>query len=122
MKAFNLEKALAGEKVITRDGREVTQLHKFNCDDNDCIHGVVDGSVENFYDCGSYHSGGICDADLFMAPKKLSGFVNIYRDDGELSLGCLHDDKAMCVANNNMQGKKAVACIDLSQFDEGHGL
>ena len=29
MKPFNLEAALRGEKVVTRDGREVTQLVKF---------------------------------------------------------------------------------------------
>ena len=27
---FDLEKALAGEKVITRNGEEVTQIVKFN--------------------------------------------------------------------------------------------
>ena len=32
MNKFNLERALTGEKVITRDGREVTQLTNFNVD------------------------------------------------------------------------------------------
>ena len=30
MKPFDLEKALNGAPVITRDGREVTQLHLFD--------------------------------------------------------------------------------------------
>ena len=122
---FDLEKALAGDKVVTRDGQPITQLVKFKTYSGSVLYGLncdMD-KIESWLIDGRYHDvKGECAADLFTAPKKLSGFVNIYRDDGELSLGCLHDDKAMCVANNNIQGKKAIACIDLSQFDEGHGL
>ena len=44
MKPFNLEAALRGEKVVTRDGREVKQLVKFNRVDHPvALWGVVDG-------------------------------------------------------------------------------
>ena len=44
MKPFNLEAALRGEKVVTRDGREVTQLKLFECDSDYPLAGVVIGS------------------------------------------------------------------------------
>ena len=45
MKPFNLEAALRGEKVVTRDGREVTQLVKFNrVKPPVALWGVVDGA------------------------------------------------------------------------------
>lgn len=41
MKPFNLERALAGDAVITRDGREVTQLVKFDVESKYKLFGVV---------------------------------------------------------------------------------
>ena len=41
-KEFNLEEALNGAKVVTRDGREVTQLTKMNAKNVSKIFGVVD--------------------------------------------------------------------------------
>jgi hypothetical protein len=42
-KPFNLEKALNGAKVVTRDGREVTQLTCFDTSDNYeySLYGVI---------------------------------------------------------------------------------
>ena len=45
MKPFDLEAALAGAPVITRDGRPVTQLHKFDATTPLCLVGVVGGEV-----------------------------------------------------------------------------
>lgn len=124
MNKFNLERALSGEKVITRDGIEVDQFIRFDCEDGDCLRGVVNGSIESFYPCGSYHSGDEVDVyDLFMAPKKLSGFVNVYsREEGNVFTS-LHDSKdSSDDSKKALNGFVRIACIDLSQFDEGHGL
>ena len=55
MKPFNLEAALRGEKVVTRDGREVTQLVKFKgTHKSQELFGVVDGVA---IPCSWYEDG-----------------------------------------------------------------
>lgn len=110
---FCLEKALAGEKVITRDGREVTQLHKFDGDVSHRIACVVDNRVVSFVE-----GNGVAvinnNYDLFMAPKPLSGFVNVYADRTSRYLSKNDAD--------NGASKDRIACIDLSIYNEGEGL
>lgn len=49
MREFNLEKALAGHPVITRDGREVTGLYKFDgITDGYSLFGVLDGVIDGW--------------------------------------------------------------------------
>ena len=120
MNKFNLERALAGEKVITRDGREVsefTNVRKVKKDSR-CIVGVVGGVMQVWFRNGMLNScESKCKFDLFMAPKKLSGFVNVYVS-GELS--SMFETEKEAGSGSNSIGR--VACVDLSQFDEGHGL
>ena len=114
---FDLEKALAGEKVVTRDGREVTQLHVFNCGDDVeyNVYGVVGCGVEDFSVKGKW-AHGENELDLFMAPKKLSGFVNVYKQGAcDVIFGTKE-------AADEHHTRNRVACIDLSQFEEGHGI
>jgi len=117
MKSFDLEKALAGEKVITRDGRPITQLVKFKTNSGSILYALDcdNDTVEPWLIDGRYHDvAGECGSDLFMAPKKLSGFVNIYDDRGSIQFTD-RDIADSCAINRT-------ACIGLSQFDEGHGL
>ena len=117
---FDLEKALAGEKVITRDGLEVTQLVNFEGVGDRCesIYAMVGGKVISYYGCGNY-TGNHSPLDLFMAPKKLSGFINVYAD-GDVGY-LMHDTKEGAVFGRSKY-QTVIACIDLSQFEEGHGL
>ena len=86
MKPFDLEKALAGEPVVTRNGKPVTELHCFKTAEgpyNVCA--VVDGVVMVLTAKGVYYSveeGRVVEHsfDLFMAPTKRVGWVNIYLD------------------------------------------
>ena len=48
MKQFNLKEALAGAPVVTRDGKEVTQLTQFKALGSYVLRGVVDSSIESF--------------------------------------------------------------------------
>lgn len=84
MKPFNLERALAGDAVITRDGREVTQLVKFDVESKYKLFGVVskntcswilEGKHINYYQQESKY-------DLFMNPTtvKVEGWINVYVD------------------------------------------
>ena len=68
MKPFNLEEALAGAKVITRDKYEVTQLMKFDCPmEIYPVVGVVAGRVKRWTTSGAYDkSADYHSMDIFM--------------------------------------------------------
>ena len=79
MRPFNLEAALAGAPVQTRDGRPVTQLVKFDCDDRFCIAGVVSRLLYLWDEDGTpYHIGVDEGRHLCMAPVKKTGWVARY--------------------------------------------
>jgi hypothetical protein len=78
MKPFNLEKALAGEPVVTRDGRKIKDLHFFHTLTRDCkLYGVINNSVMAWTNEGHWLSTGQEQPeDLFMEePEK---WVNVY--------------------------------------------
>lgn len=85
MKPFNLEEALSGKPVITRDGKKVTHIRYFPELEgkSEPVSGVVDNeSIETFESDGKYlkgHSGSMFDYDLFMDVEKVSGYVNVYQ-------------------------------------------
>ncbi len=132
---FDLEKALAGDKVVTRDGRDVTQLHRFlvkngtlarSLGSNDIFCAVIDGYVGSVTVKGVYSvysdGDGELDLDLFMAPKKLSGFVvGFATDDGKSTFSNTFATKEAAddFASN---GVHKTYCIDLSTIEQGHGL
>ena len=73
---FDLEKALAGAKVVTRDGREVTQLHLFETNGKHPLMGVVDDSLCGFTKKGVFDRDTTQSTyDLFMAPVERSEWV-----------------------------------------------
>ena len=88
MKPFNLEEYLANpsRKVVTRDGRNV----KIHCTNyylgNQCIIAEVEGfdSSYSFNNRGLLY-GTMNDSplDLFFAPEKHEGWVNIYKEWSE---------------------------------------
>lgn len=83
MEPFNLEKALAGEPVVTRDGREVTEIHYFKTDQGDYpLIAVIDENQEAFTKDGFFASSREeCESDLFMKPKVVENWFNVYQDD-----------------------------------------
>ena len=90
MEKFNLERALAGEPVITRDGREVTQLVKFDAPGaNYALRGVSDGEIRSWTTDGRFSTfSENSPKDLFMKPKENAIWVNVYKEiDGSLYVG-----------------------------------
>ena len=86
MKPFNLEKALAGDPVVTRDGIPVTEIVRFNGLPHDRrLYGIINGGLVSFLDNGRFSVFEFNETkyDLFMAPKiiKKSGWINIYQDN-----------------------------------------
>ena len=113
MTTFNSEKALAGEKVIDIDGDEVTQLKKYETNNGDWLVGVCKGAIAHYDMAGCRFKV----LRLFMAPKQLSGFINEYA----IHTPTWHSTRE--AADMDFKTKeKRLACIDLSQFEEGHGL
>jgi hypothetical protein len=89
LEEFDLEKALNGARVVTRDGREVTQLTKFvtrNPDWN--LFAVVDGSVQDYDNNGNAWGTDERHLDLLIAvePKRVWANVMKYAN-GDLFVG-----------------------------------
>lgn len=95
MKKFNLKEALAGAKVVTRDGDEVTDLHKFNVDDKHPVVGVLLGQIQSWTTDGDYWgSDAQHNRDLLMHVEPQRIWVNVYRyPDESLFLGCEYKSK-----------------------------
>lgn len=72
---FNLEQALAGHPVVTRDGRAVTQLVKFDCYEERTLYGVVGGYIYKWLGDGRASNDDAGFMTLFMAPVKKTGWV-----------------------------------------------
>lgn len=103
MKQFNLNEYLANpdRKVVTRDGRSV----RIRCTDRKSeeqpIVALVESLTEDSEYVGTYRkdgrwstSGCASDLDLFFAPEKKEGWINLYKDDrGYISTGSVYTSK-----------------------------
>ena len=86
LKPFDLEKALKGEKVVTRDGREVEQIFYFDkaVRNEYPLRGVINGGLSSYTREGRVFLGGEMAGDLFMAPKERVVWVNLFKDKTDL--------------------------------------
>jgi len=78
MKPFNLEKFLAGEPAITRNGKKVIEGHYFkDAEDGHRLWVMLEDDVWpiNYFDNGSGGLGG-----LLMEEKEIELWINIYSD------------------------------------------
>ena len=95
MKPFNLEEYLKNpeRRVVTRDGRNVT-IHCTNYNSNFPIVAEIEGahSSDSFNKEGKFYQISDTENDLFFAPKKHEGWVNIYRNktNGESYCGKIY--------------------------------
>jgi hypothetical protein len=78
MKPFNLEKALAGEPVVTRGGDKVTEIHNFSTRHGEMtVFAIIEGGFLTFNKNGEHYSEFVSsDFDLFMAEPE--AWINIY--------------------------------------------
>lgn len=98
MKPFNLEEYLANpsRKVVTRDGRNV----KIHCTNYSAHYPIIAeiqgvGYSNSFYPDGRYSINAESRNDLFFAPEKHEGWVNVYKDGNRdyLTLGATVYDR-----------------------------
>ena len=101
MKQFNLEEYLANpnRKVVTRDGRAVEILCTNYIGTQPIIASVEDIEYSTaFYKDGRFIIGEESPRDLFFAPEKKVGWVNVYKNMygayvlGELFIGKEHKE------------------------------
>jgi hypothetical protein len=82
LEKFDLEKALNGGKVVTRDGREVLEFTKFENIKDYPLVGVLDNQIYAWTIEGYYVDGcNELNADLFIEGKVQSVWVNVYKSD-----------------------------------------
>jgi hypothetical protein len=82
MEKFDLERALAGDLVCTKDGNEVTQLTYFReTKDLFSVVGVLEGEVCGWQTNGRFLETKESSKDLFMKPKENAIWINLYKNE-----------------------------------------
>jgi len=78
MKPFDLQKALAGEPVVTRGGDKVTEIHNFSTRHGEMtVFAIIEGGFLTFNKNGKHYSGiSDSDFDLFMAEPET--WINLF--------------------------------------------
>ena len=88
MKQFNLEEYLKNpsRKVVTRDGKNVT-IHCTNFDGFSPVIAQTEGFCVSlaFHKDGKYFTIKDSDFDLFFAPEKHEGWINIFKSSNDLA-------------------------------------
>ena len=95
MEQFSVEKYLENpnRKVVTRDGRSARIICTNRLGDNYPVLALVtDGCAERCYSYTTfgklYTNQSICrELDLFFAPEKKSGWINLYKTNSIISPG-----------------------------------
>ena len=99
MKQFNLEEYLKNpnRKVVTRDRKSV----RIVCTDRLGAFPVIgliktdkEETVLFYMATGQIHPDAPSAYDLFFAPEKKEGWVNVYQDDNQLRCGTVYDTKS----------------------------
>jgi len=82
MKPFNLERAIAGDPVVTRDGRPV-KIAGYNAEasSEEKVAGWVDNELYSWNLKGGIYHTGETRSDLFMAPRKVKLWRRLHRPD-----------------------------------------
>jgi len=97
MKTFDLEKALAGEPVVTRSGKEVFDIAYFPSKEGYYkICAIIDGDTEWFTIDGNYYDDGVESySDLFSKDPLIEMWLNVYQSGNEISTGSLYRTKEL---------------------------
>lgn len=107
LKPFNLEEALAGRPVVTRDGKQVNEIHRFKSADRNGQHlcAISHGESIWFWDDGRYSIPRTeTPWDLFMASVEKTFWVNLYGEN-----------------NAGTNGNRAAHYSSEAEADAGHG-
>lgn len=80
-KPFNLEEALAGKPVVTRDGQQVKKITRFDVNQTNpySVYGLVGDIIGNWTESGKYVAGTPSEnpLDLFIETEAICIWVNV---------------------------------------------
>ena len=97
MKPFNLERAIAGDKVVTRAGDDLKFIGRFPELGKYCVLAIKGSEIVFYIDDGKFWGCGDESADdLMLAPKTVKPYVNVYESDDhtdEVYFGSIADSK-----------------------------
>ena len=97
-KPFNLEAALAGEPVETRDGRKVTEIyHLKTCRERFTVVAVVDGDKYTYDTDGVWLYTDTDKHNLVMASKKRQVWHCVYKYKGDTRTSATYSTKEACL-------------------------
>ena len=79
MRPFDLQKAIEGHPLVTRDGRHVQEFHYFEkVNEGYPIVIVISGKKICINEKGKAINGLESQDDIFLAPTKIKKWINIY--------------------------------------------
>ena len=88
MKEFDLNAALEGQPVITRDGRKVTEVNYFKSYVGPYpVHALINNDFCTYTKEGKYQNNDDHRLDLFMAPKVIEKWVNVHQYGDQIWAG-----------------------------------
>jgi hypothetical protein len=92
MKSFDLNKAIAGEPIFTRDGRRVTEWHYFKGVMTEwSVFAMVNGQVNAYTKDGRFNPSHSptkdSPLDLVMKAPIIEKWINVYHKSDKLYLG-----------------------------------
>lgn len=120
LKPFNLAKALAGDSVITRDGRKVLQLFHFDKSSLECNLICViekESAFRGFHSNGRYYEREENNLDLFMVTKVKKFFLwisnkNIYENENTRHTSCAYETlEKLERSGNDLTGGQIVEIV-----------
>ena len=118
MKPFNLERALAGDPVVTRDGREVLELYHFKHikerNGYESIYALIENRDEPnvYFARGNYKDDDdASNYDLFMKSISKTYWMNVYKTPGGYQSGNIHpsEQEALNLASNDRSVIKTIS-------------
>ena len=107
MKPFNLEEALAGKPVVTRDGLKVTEIYHFKTGTSAySVHACIDGRIKEYTQRGTYYEKlNGSDFDLFMEEPIIEGWVNVYCvNDNYIYISSTHESAEKAIESSKHSG------------------
>lgn len=120
MKPFNLERALAGDPVCYRNGKEVLEWHYFeeSSGASPIVSVTPEGGFKTHGIDGSYVKGDESDSDLVLKSVQKIGWINIYKTikTGEVfTSGNIHitKEKAQNCRDHDSRYDKTIDCIQI---------
>lgn len=113
---FNLEKALQGNPVVTRDGRKVTEIYHLKTISNQIapVVAVIDG-MTSLYRIDGTTENGYYFYTLCMAPLTIKKWVNLYLHKGNPDFGVvgkIYNSKESAEADRNFDDSR-IACVEI---------